>query len=151
MAIQVGDILEGKVSNIMQYGVFIQLPEKQKGLVHISEVSNKFVSDINTVLKQGEIVKVKVISTDNGKIALSIKQLEEKKVINKEKRFNNFDRFDRSIEENKPQTFEDILSKFLKDSEERQVDIKRNFESKRGSSSKRMWYLYTHFFYRFIF
>ena len=61
MAIQVGDILEGKVSNIMQYGVFIQLPEKQKGLVHISEVSNKFVSDINTVLKQGEIVKVKVM------------------------------------------------------------------------------------------
>lgn len=138
MAIQVGDILEGKVLNIMQYGVFIQLPDNKKGLVHISEVSNRFVSDINTVLNQGQIVKVKVISTDNGKIALSIKQLEEKQVINKEKRLHNFDRFDKPKEEKKPQTFEDILSKFLKDSEERQVDIKRNFESKRGCSNKRM-------------
>lgn len=138
MAIQVGDILEGKVLNIMQYGVFIQLPENQKGLVHISEVSNKFVSDINTVLKQGQIVKVKVISTDNGKIALSIKQLDEKMVINREKRPHKFEKFDKTKEENKPQTFEDILTKFLKDSEERQVDIKRNFESKRGCSNKRM-------------
>lgn len=138
MAIQVGDILEGKVLNIMQYGVFVQLPDNNKGLVHISEVSNKFVSDINTILSQGQIVKVKVISTDNGKIALSIKQLEEKPVINRDRRVHNLDRFDRTKEEKKPQTFEDILTKFLKDSEERQVDIKRNFESKRGCSNKRM-------------
>ncbi len=138
MAIQVGDILEGKVLNVMQYGVFVQLPNNQKGLVHISEVSNKFVSDINTVLKQGQIVKVKVISIDNAKIALSIKKLEENKVINRDRKVNNFERFDKSKEDNKPQTFEDILTKFLKDSEERQVDIKRNFESKRGCSNKRM-------------
>lgn len=138
MAIQVGDILEGKVLNIMQYGVFIQLPNKQKGLVHISEVSDKFVTDISAVLKSGQIVKVKVISVENAKIALSIKQLEESKVISRDKKVHNFEKFDKSREDNKPQTFEDILSKFLKDSEERQVDIKRNFESKRGCSNKRM-------------
>lgn len=138
MALQVGDILEGKVLNIMQYGAFIQLENNQKGLVHISEVSNKFVADVNTILKPGQNVKVKVISVENSKIALSIKQLEENKVINKERKNRDFDRNVKSNEDNRPQTFEDILTKFLKDSEERQVDIKRNFESKRGCSSKRM-------------
>ena len=138
MAIQVGDILDGKVLNIMQYGAFVQLDNNQKGLVHISEVSSKFIVDINTVLKPGQKVKVKVISVENSKIALSIKQLEENKVINKERKNRNFDKNIKSNEDNRPQTFEDILTKFLKDSEERQVDIKRNFESKRGCSNKRM-------------
>ena len=136
MALQVGDILEGKVLNIMQYGAFIQLENNQKGLVHISEVSNKFVADVNTILKPGQNVKVKVISVENSKIALSIKQLEENKVINKERKNRDFDRNVKSNEDNRPQTFEDILTKFLKDSEERQVDIKRNFESKRGCSAQ---------------
>jgi len=145
MSVEVGDIIEGKVLNIMQYGVFVQLDEEIKGLIHISEVSNKFVSDINTVLKKGQVVKVKVISNEKGKIALSIKQLEpkenntnfkEKRFNNKREHHNNYNR--ESREDNQPKTFEDILSKFLKDSEERQVDIKRNFESKRGPSTKRM-------------
>lgn len=145
MSVEVGDIIEGKVLNIMQYGVFVQLDEETKGLIHISEVSNKFVSDINTVLKKGQVVKVKVISNKKGKIALSIKQLEskdnntnfkEKRFNNKREHHNNYNR--ESREDTQPKTFEDILSKFLKDSEERQVDIKRNFESKRGPSTKRM-------------
>lgn len=145
MSVEVGDIIEGKVLNIMQYGVFVQLDEEIKGLIHISEVSNKFVSDINTVLKKGQVVKVKVISNEKGKIALSIKQLEskdnntnfkEKRFNNKREHHNNYNR--ESREDTQPKTFEDILSKFLKDSEERQVDIKRNFESKRGPSTKRM-------------
>lgn len=145
MSVEVGDIIEGKVLNIMQYGVFVQLDEETKGLIHISEVSNKFVSDINTVLKKGQVVKVKVISNEKGKIALSIKQLEskdnntnfkEKRFNNKREHHNNYNR--ESREDTQPKTFEDILSKFLKDSEERQVDIKRNFESKRGPSTKRM-------------
>ncbi len=145
MSVEVGDIIEGKVLNIMQYGVFVQLDEEIKGLIHISEVSNKFVSDINTVLKKGQLVKVKVISNEKGKIALSIKQLEpkdnnanfkEKRFNNKREHHNNYNR--ESREDTQPKTFEDILSKFLKDSEERQVDIKRNFETKRGPSTKRM-------------
>ena len=137
MSLEVGDIIEGSIANITQYGAFVNLPENKKGLIHISEVSNEYVADINTVLKQGQNVKVKIISMDNGKIALSMKQLEEKpKFVKKERKFDNRDRY-QAKEENKPQTFEDILSKFMKDSEERQTDIKRSFESKRGSSGKR--------------
>ncbi len=76
MAIEVGSVLEGKVTGIKSFGAFVALPEGKNGLVHISEVSNSFVEDINTVLKEGETVKVKVMSiAEDGKIALSIKRL----------------------------------------------------------------------------
>ncbi len=76
MAIEVGSVLEGKVTGIKSFGAFVSLPEGKSGLVHISEVSNSFVQDINTVLKEGETVKVKVLSiAEDGKIALSIKRL----------------------------------------------------------------------------
>ncbi len=76
MAIEVGSVLEGKVTGIKSFGAFVALPEGKSGLVHISEVSNSFVEDINTVLKEGETVKVKVMSiAEDGKIALSIKRL----------------------------------------------------------------------------
>lgn len=76
MGIEVGSVLEGKVTGIKSFGAFVALPEGKNGLVHISEVSNAYVEDINTVLKEGEAVKVKVLSiAEDGKIALSIKRL----------------------------------------------------------------------------
>ena len=75
MPVNVGDIVEGKVTDIMNYGVFVKLNEEKSGLVHISEVSKDYVEDIHTVLQSGDIVKVKVLSIDEkGKIALSIKK-----------------------------------------------------------------------------
>ncbi|MBE5821190.1 MAG: S1 RNA-binding domain-containing protein [Clostridiales bacterium] len=132
MSIQVGDILEGIVENITNYGAFIKLESGEKGLVHISEVSNKYVNNISEVLELNQKVKVKVLSKDNNKLALSIKQALPKEQY-KEKKNNNF----KNSNINEGKSFEDILSKFLKDSEERQLDIKRVFESKRGYSSKR--------------
>lgn len=137
MSIAVGDILEGNVLNIMQYGAFVQLPDNQKGLVHISEVSSKYVTDINDVLKVGQIVKIKVLTVENNKISLSIKKAQDnfeepKREFKKNFRNDNFNK-----EPAKPQTFEDVLAKFMKDSEERQTDIKKSFESKRGSNSAR--------------
>ena len=76
MELTVGAILEGKVKSITNFGAFIALPENMTGLVHISEVSNSFVSDIRQHLTEGQDVKVVVISTDNGKVNLSIKRLE---------------------------------------------------------------------------
>ncbi len=76
MAIEVGSVLEGKVTGIKAFGAFVALPEGKNGLVHISEVSNSFVQDLNTVLKEGDTVKVKVLSiAEDGKIALSMKRL----------------------------------------------------------------------------
>lgn len=76
MAIEVGNVLEGKVTGVKSFGAFVALPEGKTGLVHISEVSNEFVQDLNAVLKEGQTVNVKVISiAPDGKIALSIKRL----------------------------------------------------------------------------
>ena len=78
MELTVGAIVEGKVKTITNFGAFIALPENKTGLVHISEVANTFVSDIRQHLTEGQDVKVMVISTENGKINLSIKRLEAK-------------------------------------------------------------------------
>ncbi|MEC8220980.1 MAG: S1 RNA-binding domain-containing protein, partial [Nanoarchaeota archaeon] len=71
------EIIEGVVRNIMQFGAFVDIGVKQDGLVHISEVANTFVDDINKFLTIGQKVKVKVISIDKekNKIQLSSKQV----------------------------------------------------------------------------
>lgn len=76
MAIEVGSVLEGKITGVKSFGAFVALPEGKTGLVHISEVSNSYVEDLNAVLKEGQTVNVKVMSiAPDGKIALSIKRL----------------------------------------------------------------------------
>lgn len=73
------DILDGVVRNIMQFGAFVDIGLKNDGLVHISELANKFVSDPNDIVSVGQAVRVKVLSIDKekGKIQLSIKQVNE--------------------------------------------------------------------------
>ena len=74
MAIEVGNIFEGRVTGVKPFGAFVALPEGRVGMVHISEVSNEFVQDIAAVLHDGDTVKVQVINVaPDGKIALSIK------------------------------------------------------------------------------
>lgn len=136
MPVSVGEIVEGVVTDIMPYGVFVKLSEGKSGLVHISEVSNEYVEDINQILKKGDTVKVKVLSVeDTGKIALSIKKAlprEERKPRNNPKEREK----EKKVDEG-PLTLDDMLSKFLKDSDERQLDLKRSMESKRGYSRRR--------------
>ena len=78
MELTVGAIVEGKVKSITNFGAFVALPENKTGMVHISEVANSYVSDIRQHLTEGQDVKVMVISTEGGKINLSIKRLEPK-------------------------------------------------------------------------
>ena len=78
MELTVGAVLEGKVKSIANFGAFVSLPENKTGLVHISEGSNTYVSDIRQHLTEEQDVKVMVIGTENGKINLSIKRLEAK-------------------------------------------------------------------------
>lgn len=118
MPIEVGQILSGKITGITNFGAFIELGEGVTGLVHISEVADFYVKDINHFYKVNDVVRVKVLSMEKGKIALSIKQTEN------------------SPRPKKPAqsqlTFEDKLAKFMKDSDERQSDLKKSIESKRG-------------------
>ena len=60
--VSVGNILDGKVVGIMPFGAFVSFGENQSGLVHISEISDEYVKDINDHLKKGDSVKVKVIT-----------------------------------------------------------------------------------------
>lgn len=136
MSIEVGSVVEGVVTGITNFGAFVELPGGKVGLIHISEVADVYVRDVKDFLKEQDKVKVKVLSVDErGKIGLSIKQLQQQATpnsappspprrahANDHRRPNRFN----SV------TFEDKLSKFLKDSDERLSDLKKNTESKRG-------------------
>lgn len=75
MQLEVGSVLEGKVTGITKFGAFVELPCGVTGMVHISEVAGTFVSEIRDHLTEGQTVKVKVLAVgDNGKVALSIKK-----------------------------------------------------------------------------
>ena len=75
MSFEVGAILEGKVTGITKFGAFVGLEGGKSGLVHISEVANAYVNDINEFLAVGQQVKVKVVGiAPDGKISLSIKK-----------------------------------------------------------------------------
>lgn len=118
MSIAKGQIVEGVVTGITKFGAFIELPGGKTGLVHISEVADTYVKDVNDFLKNQDTVKVKVINIDDkGKIGLSIRQAK--------------------VKPKKPDvSFEDKLSKFIKDSDERLASLKKNTEQKRGRSSR---------------
>lgn len=122
MSLAVGEVHEGVVTGITKFGAFVELPGGVTGLIHISEVADTYVKDVNDFLKEKQQVKVKVINIgDDGKIGLSIKQL----IAPKNKPNRNRSR-GREI------SFEDKMAKFLKESDERQQDLRRNTESKRG-------------------
>lgn len=75
MELEIGSIYEGKVTGITKFGAFVLLPGGKSGMVHISEVANTFVDDINNFLKEGQAVTVKLIAVDpQGRINLSIKK-----------------------------------------------------------------------------
>lgn len=79
MQLELGSIVEGKVTGILKFGAFVDLGKGKSGMVHISEVAGTYVNDINDFLKVGQQVKVKIISIgEDGKIALSIKKAEPK-------------------------------------------------------------------------
>lgn len=126
MSVKEGEIVEGVVKTITNFGAFIDLGDGATGLVHISEVSDGYVKDVSEFLEQNQKVKVKVLAVDEAskKITLSIKKASETKKRDFQPKQQEM-------------SFEDRLSKFLKDSEERQSEVKHSFESKRGKSGRR--------------
>jgi len=144
MSIEVGSKLQGKVTGITNFGAFVELPEGSTGLVHISEVADNYVKDINDHLKVGDQVEVKVINVEkDGKIGLSIKKAKDRpEQPERERRQHSHSqrpRQGRSNDRNnaRPENFETKMAKFLKDSEDRLSSLKRNTESKRGGRGAR--------------
>ena len=75
MQLEVGAVIEGKVTGITNFGAFVDLGEGKTGMVHISEVAPTFVKEIRDFVSEGQVVKVKVLDiAENGKVALSIKK-----------------------------------------------------------------------------
>jgi len=126
MPLKVGEVVEGTVKTITNFGAFVDLGEGQTGLVHISEIADGYVKDVSEFLSQDQKIKVKVLNVDeqNKKITLSIKKVNESRPNNDYQKKTEI-------------SFEDRLSKFLKDSEERQSEVKRSFESKRSRGGRR--------------
>ena len=78
MALEVGSIVEGKITGITKFGAFVALPEGKSGLVHISEIANTFVSDVHEHVQMGQAVRVRVLSiSEEGNINLSLKRAQE--------------------------------------------------------------------------
>lgn len=75
---QVGDVMDGVVETLKDYGAFVRLENGLSGLVHVSQISDKRVTTPAKVLKEGETVKVKVIAIKDGKLSLSMKALIER-------------------------------------------------------------------------
>lgn len=159
MSIEVGSKLQGKVTGITNFGAFVELPEGSTGLVHISEVADNYVKDINDHLKVGDQVEVKVINVEkDGKIGLSIKKAKDRP--ERTERPDRPDRPDRPERNDRRESrghshsqrprqgrtndnrstrenFESKMARFLKDSEDRLSSLKRNTESKRGGRGAR--------------
>lgn len=134
MSIELGSKLEGKVTGITHFGAFVLLPSGQTGLVHISEIADSYVRDINEHLKVNDPVNVKVINLDNGKIGLSIRQASDNPAPARPQRPRGGGGGGGGGVTR--QTFEDKMGRFMKDSEDRLTALKRS-ESKRGGRGGR--------------
>jgi S1 RNA binding domain protein len=151
MQIEVGQIVEGKVTGITNFGVFVDLGNDTSGLVHISEIAQTYVNDVNEYVKVNDIVKMKVLSiSEDGKISLSIKKAEEPKqkprsfdkdkrpqrgprLDNKERNTASFSTAVWTPKKSESASFEDMMAKFKQTSDEKFSDLKRkNPETRRS-------------------
>ena len=131
MSIEVGNKLKGKVTGIKKFGAFVELPEGKSGLVHISEVADNYVENVEDHLSVGDEVEVKVLSiADDGKISLSIKKAKDRPCRPQNKP-------NHKQTQPKGEDFEKKLTNFLKDSEDKLTSIKRQTESRRGGKGAR--------------
>ncbi len=156
MELAVGEILSGKVTGITKFGAFVSLPQGKTGLVHISEVDQSYVSNIHEHLSEGQDVRVKVISIDDGgRVNLSIKKAQPQQQTAARRpagRSANTDdhRANRRHQHSSggtyaarqpakdvPLSFEDKLKHFMQDSESRMADIRRNTDKKNGSRRRK--------------
>ena len=143
MELTVGQIVEGKISGITNFGVFVDLGEGKSGLVHISEVARSYVNDIKEFVKIDDVVKMKVLNVgDDGKISLSIKKAmepekvparkepREKKIVAPPKPDGSYTWTPKKSE---PASFEEMMNRFKQTSDEKFSDLKRkNPEVKRS-------------------
>ncbi len=141
MQLEVGKIVEGKVTGITKFGAFVDLGEGKTGMVHISEVASSYVKEITDFVKENDTVKVMILNiADDGKIALSIKRAQPKPQPQQNRSASRPEyNADQWTPKKQPGnlSFEDMMAKFKQSSDEKMSDLKRTMEGKRGSYSRR--------------
>jgi len=153
MQLEIGQVYEGRVKSIVQYGAFVEVSgddgeRPATGMVHISEIANTFVRDIHEFLHEEDVVLVKVIAVNpQGKVSMSMKQAaepaaEEREQRPKQERKRRDTSKPRVYEPKRsiPQSemsFEEKLMHFKQTSDETICDLKRGSERKGGSRSRR--------------
>ena len=129
--IVVGSVVDGVVTGITRFGAFVLLPGGKTGLVHISEVADSYVNDIKEFVKEQDQVKVKILSYDGSqKIALSIRQAKPGASAARPRSGGVSGGHGRGHA--RTQNFEDRLARFMKESEDKQADLRRHHDSRRG-------------------
>ena len=125
MSTEADSIVEGKVTGITKFGAFVSLPDGKSGLIHISEVANTYVNDINEHLSVGQSVKVFVMSVSpDGKIALSAKRALPPPAAKQERNPARSSAASEKRASSDGGDFEDRLKKFMQESDSRIADNK---------------------------
>ena len=148
MRVEVGDLLEGRVTGITPFGAFVALPGGKSGLIHISEVANTYVSDISAFLSVGQTVKVRVLKlSPDGKISLSAKRAEERpaaarQTVRKTEPAPRPEALPQRAQEvyvptrSSDQNFEDKLKHFMQESDSK-ISGNRLYEQQKRSRGRR--------------
>ncbi|MHB0997830.1 MAG: S1 RNA-binding domain-containing protein [Armatimonadota bacterium] len=149
--IDIGSTIEGTIVKLAEYGAIVRLQGGKTGLIHISEIADTFVRDVRDFFKEEDHVRVKVLSINNkGRYELSTKQveqplitepdlpkqlpLEQRKHTVRPKDAINLgpENFYDDQQKRNSNNFEDRLTHFIKESSDRQLDLKHNIDTKRG-------------------
>ena len=141
MSLEVGNVVEGRVTGVTKFGAFVALPDGKSGLVHISEIANSFVNDVNEFVQLGQTVKVRILSVSpEGKINLSMKRaIEEARPMRLTRPAVTPRPAPRPTAPVGPEAvqvsgpsgdvaFEERLKKFMQDSDNRMADKRQYFE-----------------------
>jgi S1 RNA binding domain protein len=135
-----GDEVEGEVSGITSFGAFVRLSNGEEGLVHISEIADTYVAHVEEFLKLKEKVKIKILGKNKkNKWELSIKQVGKQQLTKKNVEpmvsvsYPGRKKKEKSFEDG---SIDDMIDKFLKKSEEVQLDVRRNLQYKQGVRKK---------------
>lgn len=144
MKFQTGEILKGKVTGIVKFGAFVELAPGKSGLVYISEIANTFVKEVSDFLTVGQEVTVKVLNIDDaGRINLSIKQAAAPAPAptpappRPRPAYQHARQEQAPAQESADSDFEDKLKKFMKASDSKMSDIRRQTERRGGGSRRR--------------
>jgi len=149
MSIDIGSTIDGTIVKLAEYGAIVRLPEGKTGLIHISQIADTFVKDVKDYFREQDRVRVKILGVNSkGRYELSIRQVEQP--VRETPRSDQ----KRTVIKSPPEpiylgpedsagrglhhasSFEDLMTHYMKDSQEKITEVKRNLDSKRGEKRR---------------